>query len=467
MTYARILRKRWRIIITTMLLVLGLAAGATLLATKQYASHAQFFVSTAGGSSDGSNAALAQGNTFTQARVQSYSQLLKTPKLLVPVAQDVGIEDAGVLQGRVSARTPPNTVLIDVTVTDPSATRAQQVAEAISVRFPEMIAELEALEEDAKSSPVKVTLVAAPKVEPTPVSPRAARNVILGFVLGTLLGLGLAILRDLLDTKVRTKKDIEALTEAAVIGTVPFDATSERQPLIVDADPRAGRSEAFRTLRTNLQFLDVSEHPKSIVVTSSLAGEGKSSTSANLALALAESGARVCAVEADLRRPRLLQHLGMSGSVGLTDVLIGRASLDDVLQPFGTTGLEILGAGQIPPNPSELLGSASMAEALAELERRFDIVVIDATPILPVTDAAVLAKQAGGALVVVGSGDVTRDQLAHALEGLEVVDARVLGVVLNKAQRSAAGGYYDYRYDPEPDTRGQRRIKRRSKVAVS
>ena len=463
----RIIRKRWRVIVTSTLLVLGLAAVWTLVTPKEYSSHAQFFVSTSGGAGDGGNAALAQGNTFTQARVQSYSQLLRTPKLLGPVAKDVGVEEAGSLAGKVSATTPPNTVLIDVAVTDRSPEMAQRIAKSISVRFPEMITDLEALGESPQSSPVKVTLVATPEVEPAAVAPRPTRNIALGVVLGLLLGLGLAVLRDLLDTKVRTKKDIEALTDSAVIGTVPYDESTDTRPLIVDADPHAGRSEAFRTLRTNLQFLDVSEHPKSIVVTSSLAGEGKSSTTANLALALAEAGANVCAIEADLRRPRLLQHLGLSGSVGLTDVLIGRAELDDVLQPYGTTGLWVLGAGQVPPNPSELLGSTAMAVTLQELERRFDIVVIDGTPILPVTDSTVLAKQVGGALIVVGSGDVTRDQLVHAIESLEVVNARVLGLVLNKAPKSSSGGYYDYRYEPEGLTRSSRRLTRQPRQAAT
>jgi capsular exopolysaccharide synthesis family protein len=465
MSYVRIIRKRWRIIVTTTLVLLGLAAVVTMITPKEYSSHAQFFVSTSGGAGDGSNAALAQGNTFTQARVQSYSQLLKTPKLLGPVAKDIGAHDAAGLAGKVSATTPPNTVLIDVSVTDRSPEMAQRIAKSISVRFPEMIADLEALGDSAQSSPVKVTLVATPEVERGAVAPRPSRNIALGLVLGLLLGLGLAVLKDLLDTKVRTKKDVEALTEAPVIGTVPYDESTGRRPLIVDADPLAGRSEAFRTLRTNLQFLDVSEHPRSIVVTSSLAGEGKSSTAANLALALAESGARICAIEADLRRPRLLQHLGLSGSVGLTDVLIGRADLEDVLQPYGTTGLWVLGAGQVPPNPSELLGSTAMAQTLRQLEGRFDMVVIDGTPILPVTDSTVLAKQVGGALLIVGSGDVTKDQLVHAIESLDVVNARVLGVVLNKAPKSSSGGYYDYRYEPEGLTRESRKLMRRQQQA--
>ncbi len=194
------------------------------------------------------------------------------------------------------------------------------------------------------------------------------------------------------------------VTDRTILGGIAFDADASKHPLIVQVDPRSQRAEAFRSLRTNLQFIDVANPPKSIVVTSSLPGEGKSTTTANLALSLAETGLKVVVIEGDLRRPRLLDYLGFEGSVGLTDVLVGRVEVDDVLQPFGRTGLRLLGAGPIPPNPSELLGSANMEQLVADLAERFDYVLIDAPPLLPVTDAAVLSTIVDGALVVVGAG---------------------------------------------------------------
>ena len=177
---------------------------------------------------------------------------------------------------------------------------------------------------------------------------------------------------------------------------------------------------------------------------------------------MAESGASVCVVEGDLRRPRLLTYLGLEGSVGLTDVLIGRYELDDVLQPFGAHSLTVLGAGATPPNPSELLGSTAMRTVLDELRHRFDYVLIDGAPVLPVTDSTVLTRLADGAIIVAGSGIVSKDQFDHALETFETVNGTVLGIVINRIPRQARGGYYDYRYEYRPELFPHRRVEDRS-----
>lgn len=461
MAYVQILRRRWRTMLAVMLAVVAAAAAMTMLTTPLYTSSTQFFVSTA----DSSNSSqLAQGGTFTQQRVKSYSELLKSPKLLNPVIEKVGTDESvTALAAKITATTPPDTVLIDVTVTDPDPTQARDVAQAIAETFPTVVSDLEKVSEDA-ASPVKVTLLREPTTADAPVSPKPVRNLVLGLVLGLLLGFAAAVLKQLLDTKLRSKEDVEAVTDAVVLGGIPFDADAEKHPLIIRADPLAGRAEAFRSLRTNLQFVDAANHPRVIVVTSSIAGEGKSSTTANLALAMAESGASVCVVEGDLRRPKLLDYLGLEGSVGLTDVLINRYELDDVLQPFGAHSLNVLGAGPTPPNPSELLGSTAMRDVLENLRRRFDFVLIDGAPVLPVTDSTVLTRLADGAIVVAGSGIVTKDQFDHALETFETVKGTVLGIVLNRIPRQARGGYYDYRYEYRPEGTGS---PRRSRVKGS
>lgn len=462
MAYVQILRRRWRTLATVALGVLAVAAAMTLLATPLYTSSTQFFVSTA---DSASSSQLAQGGAFTQQRVKSYSQLLSAPKLLDPVIAKAGVSDSvGALAGKITATTPPDTVLIDVSVTDPSPTKARDVAQAIAEVFPTVVSDLERVTPEA-DSPVKVTLLREPTVASAPVSPRPTRNLALGLVLGLLAGFGAAVVKHILDTKLRSKEDVEGMTDAVVLGGIPFDDDASKHPLIIQADPHAGRAEAFRSLRTNLQFVDATEHPRVIVVTSSIAGEGKSTTTANLALAMAESGASVCVVEGDLRRPRLLTYLGLEGSVGLTDVLIGRYDLDDVLQPFGAHSLTVLGAGATPPNPSELLGSMVMRDVLDELRRRFDFVLIDGAPVLPVTDSTVLTRLTDGAIVVAGSGIVTKDQFEHALETFATVNGTVLGVVLNRVPRQNRGGYYDYRYEyrPEGAASTRRGVRRRGR----
>jgi capsular exopolysaccharide synthesis family protein len=243
---------------------------------------------------------------------------------------------------------------------------------------------------------------------------------------------------------VRDEADVKRITDAAVLGGIVFDPEAGRRPLIVQADPQGARAEAFRQLRTNLQFVDVANHPRSIVLTSSIPGEGKSTTTANLAITLAAAGARIALIEADLRRPKVSEYMGLEGGVGLTTVLIGQAVLEDVLQPWGDGRLHVLPSGQVPPNPSELLGSQAMDDLLRKLEADFDMVLIDAPPLLPVTDAAVLSRLAGGAVVLIGSGRTNRDQLARSFDNLRAVDARVLGVILNLLPSRGPGGYAYY-----------------------
>ncbi|MBB2890190.1 polysaccharide biosynthesis tyrosine autokinase [Flexivirga oryzae] len=442
--YLRIFRKRWKTIAITALVVILLTQAYSLATPKKYSSSLQFFVST----SDSTDAAqLAQGSTFSQARVTSYTKLVNAPVVLDPVREKLDILSSTPLASEIVATVPVNTVLIDVTVTDKSPERAQQIAAAVGQQFPKTVQSIERVS-DKTPSPVKVTMTKDATINRSPVSPKPTRNLALGLLLGLLLGFGLAILRHTLDSKVRTKDDVEELSDdLTIIGAIPFDGDAPKHPLLVQTDPHSSRAEAFRSLRTNLRFVDAANHPRTIVMTSSLAGEGKTTTTANLALVIADTGASVCLVEGDLRRPRLLEYLGMEGGVGLTDVLIDQADLTDVLQPFGKRKLAILGAGALPPNPSELLQSDAMRSTLEELHERFDYVLIDAPPLLPVTDAAVLSTVADGAVLVVGSGLVTRDQVFTALESLDAVGAKLLGVTLNRVPRSnRVAGYYDYAY---------------------
>ena len=460
--YIRIIRKRWRIIIAAMLVVLAGAALATALSPKVYEANTQLFVSTSGGND---TSALLQGSSFTQARVKSYADVIATPKVLDPVIEGLKLDtSAEKLATQITATVPLDTVLIEVAVTDPSPRQAADIANAVGIQFTNTVADLENVG-NGKTSPVKVTIVTTATVPTAPVSPKPTRNLALGVVLGLLLGLGLALLRDLLDTTIKGEKDCAEVTDATVIGSIAFDPDAPKRPLIVQADPHSPRAEAFRTLRTNLQFVDAANHPRSIVFSSSLPSEGKTTTAANLAITMAASGVRVCVVEGDLRRPRMLEYMGLDGSVGLTNVLIGQADLSDALQQFSDGGLYVLGAGPVPPNPSELLGSASMEKTLRDLESRFDIVIIDAPPLLPVTDAAVLSTIAGGIVVVVGVGLIDRDHLSRSLQTLEAVNARVLGLVVNRVPTKGADAYYYYRdYSPESP---RKRAKERKPAATT
>ena len=452
------------IIVAVTLVVLAGAAGATALSPKVYEATTQLFVSTSG-SSDSS--ALLSGSNFTQERVVSYADVITTPTVLDPVIKTLQLNTtAATLGAQITATVPLNTVMIQVAVQNTNPRVAAGVADAVGKQFTSTVADLESVS-TGQSSPVKVTVVSAPTVPTTPVSPKPTRNLALGVVLGLLLGLGLALLRDLLDTTIKNEKDCAEVTDATVIGGIAFDPDAAKTPLLVQADPHSPRAEAFRTLRTNLRFVDAANHPRSIVFTSSVPNEGKTTTTANLAITMAAGGARICVVEGDLRRPRLLDYMGMDGSLGLTNVLIGQAELGDVLQQFAESNVYVLGSGSVPPNPSELLGSAAMIETLRELESRFDVVIIDTPPLLPVTDAAVLSTIAGGTVVVVGAGRVDRDHLARSLQSLETVKGRVLGLVLNLIPTKGTDRYYSYRdgYAPESQHQKSPRPKQREKAA--
>lgn len=443
--YLRIASKHWRLVALFTVLALGASIVATLAVTPMYQARAQLFVSAQLGETDISQ--LAQGSTFSQQRVKSYADIVDSERVTQPVVDQLDLPlTADELAGRVSASAPLDTVLINVDVTDESPTRAAAIANAVGFQFVQVVRDLEAAP-DAKRSPVRVSVVRRADVSTTPVSPRTKVNLALGLLVGLALGIGVAMLRETLDTTVKPDGDLADSGGFPVLGRIGYDAVARKNPLVVQADPHGARAEAFRQLRTSLQFVDIDHKPRSIVVTSSLPDEGKSTTAANLAITMAQAGLRVVLVEGDLRRPRLAEYLGLEGATGLTSVLVGSADLHDVLQPWGDGNLKVLPSGPIPPNPSELLGSQHMLKLLKHLEEIADIVLVDAPPLLPVTDAAVLSALADGALVVCRVGKTRREQLRRAVEALASVDARLLGIVLNMAPTKGPHAYsYGYRY---------------------
>ncbi|QEO13677.1 polysaccharide biosynthesis tyrosine autokinase [Agromyces intestinalis] len=458
--YIRVLRQNWIIILACTLLGIGAAAVYSFTQTPQYSSSAKVFVSTSNGGTIGE---MQQGNAYSRQRVTTYADLATTPIVLLPVIDQLRLDVTDdVLAANVGAVALNDTTLIEITVTDESPARAAQVATAVSENLTKVVGAIESTEsttadgQTTASSPVKLTLVQHAAVPQRPVSPNVTLNLVLGGLIGLAIGVGIAVLRATLDTRIRSERDIEQITETPIIGGIVFDPKAKDRPLIVHADPHSPRAESFRALRTNLQFLELDRPERAFVVTSSIEGEGKSTTAANLAIAIADAGSRVLLVDADLRRPKMAQYLGLEGAAGLTDLLIGRAELQDVIQPWGRGEMYVLPAGRVPPNPSELLGSAAMQKAVAELARAFDVVLFDAPPLLPVTDAAVLSRTVGGAIVVVAAGRAHRGQLKGSIDVLANVDAPVSGIVItmlptkgSDAYRYGRYGYgYGYGYGP-------------------
>ncbi|WP_444663099.1 polysaccharide biosynthesis tyrosine autokinase [Cellulomonas sp. CW35] len=444
--YLGILRKRWLSILLITVVAAGAALGLSLATTPQYTASTQLYVSVQGGATSSD---LLQGSNYSRQQVTSYTQLVKSPLVLGPAIDELGLDVTPAdLATRVSANSPLNTSLINIQVTDVEPAVAAAIADTVATEFSAVIDELETPSDGGVSS-VKVSTVRPAAAPQSPSSPNLKLNVALGLLVGLAIGVGVAVLRAVLDTRIRTAQDVAQVTDAAVIATIGFDDDADAHPLIVHSSPQSERAEALRRLRTNLQFLDLADRPRSIVLTSSVPGEGKSTTAINLAITLADAGARVALVDADLRRPSVAKYMGLEGAAGLTTVLIGQADVADVVQPWGVADLHVLTSGMVPPNPSELLGSAAMARLLDELTAQYDHVIIDAPPLLPVTDAAILAKISGGALVIAGAQKIHRDQLRESMGSLETVGARVLGVVVNGQKRAVgdAYSYYHYRSD--------------------
>ena len=444
--YLRLVRRHWVIVLIGLVLGLAAGGGGSLLISPQYQASAKLFVST---QSSGTNSDLLQGGNFAQQRVRSYADVATSPEVLAPVIDTLHLDSTPQeLAGRVRAAAQTDTVLLSITTTDSSPDQAVRITDAVAAQLVATIDELERPE--SGPSPVKATVVQPAATPTAPVTPDIPRNAALGGILGLLLGVGIALLRETLDTKVRTESDLRELTDTTFLGSLPFDADATKRPLVTQGEQASVRAELTRQLRTNLQFVDASSELQTLLLTSSIPGEGKSLTAVNLAIVFAETGRRVCIVEADLRRPKAAEYLGVEGGIGLTNVLVGQVGLDDVLQPWQDSSVSVLSAGHRPPNPSELLGSQAMSQLLDQLRERFDTIIIDAPPLLPVTDAAVLSTSVDGVLLVVGSGRAEGHGVTKSLEALAKVNARVVGVVLNLAKVSGRGAYYSYRYDAQP-----------------
>lgn len=447
----KVIRRRWLTVFVTGALTVLAAIAYTVHQTPQYEASTRLYVSTTAGTTASD---LLSGNRLAQDRVLSYVQLIMGETLAQRTVDRLNLDmDAAAAKEKVTAKARPNTVLIDVSVVDSSPVRARDFANALSDEFVALVRELETPAQGAPPD-ARVVVEQRATVPRVPVTPKKARNLAAGILVGTMLGIGIAILREILDNTIKDRGTLEQVTGVGVVGVVPFDKARREHPAIsFDAD-NSPVAEAFRALRTNLQFLSVDNPPRLIVVSSSTPNEGKSTTAINMALSLAEANHSVLLVDGDMRRPSLAKYLDLVGSVGFSTLLSGAACLDDVVQDSKFPRLKVLAAGAVPPNPSELLGSMTAKKVLGELRERFDFVIVDTAPLLAVTDGAILAANSDGAIVLARAGETKREQIAQGIRVLRDVGATVLGTVFSMVptRGSSAYGYYRYSYGLQDST---------------
>ena len=440
--YLRTVRRYWRTILACVLTAVLLALVYTLMRPKVYQAQAAGFVASQGG---GSAAESSINDSLAKSRTPSYIVVAKSRGTAEAAAKIIGTdESASALIGRVSVVQPPDTVLIQVTAEGATPESATELANAW---IQALAKEVERIEGTGKGA-MRVVPQESAELPSAPVQPNPRRDVPLALIVGLLIGLGIAVVRAQLDRRIRTVEDVRALdltVLSSIPGTKALDRSRGRIPLLTAArgaalDPAA--SEAIRRLRTNLRYMNVDDPPRVIVVTSPNEGDGKSTVASNLAATMATSGQSTVLIDADLRRPVIAAGFGVAEGAGLTDVLTGEVDVDDVMQESGQIdGLYVIGAGNLPPNPSELLGSRAMRALVTGLAADH-LLIIDAPPVLPVTDAVVLSTIADGVILVVSAGKTLDTHVLGAAEQLEEVNARLLGVVLNRLAKRETSAYY-------------------------
>ncbi|MCU1656190.1 MAG: Capsular exopolysaccharide family [Pseudonocardiales bacterium] len=459
--YLRILRERWKLVALFVIASTAVAVGVTAATAKVYQASVQVFVS-----SNGSSDPLAQyqAAAFAQAQVQTYAQIVGSPDILHAVQKDLDLPLSDQqLKSKLSATAPLSQSLVDIHATDASPAEAAAIANSAGRAFINVV-EGYATSSGAKDPSVRLFITDPATASSKPISPNPTLNIALGIFLGLLVGAALAVARDVLDTRIKNADDLAKVAESPTMGVIVEDSKTSRHPIATRAGTRNMRAENYRQLRANLQFANVDQHPRVIAVTSSIPSEGKTTVAINLASTLAEAGFSVCLVDADLRRPTIAKVLGLLSPVGLTSVLIHQIELSEAMQNAGSS-FYVLTSGPTPPNPSEVLASSYVRDVIRSLLDKVDYVVCDTAPLLPVADGSEVAALADGTLLVARHGMTTDTHVKRAVHTLERVDAKLLGVVLNRVpvKKNNEYGYTYYRSDADGATHSRRDGRRASR----
>ncbi|MGC5257542.1 polysaccharide biosynthesis tyrosine autokinase [Gordonia sp. DT218] len=438
-----VLRRDWWVVAVSLLLGGCIALGISLTETAQYAASVTLYVSVEG--ADNRSDAAYQNSMASQQRVLSYAKLVKSEVVVREAVLRSGVglsvEEAG---KSLSASYAPDTVLLSVrAVCDDPQVAASLAGASASV----LVDYVDKLETPAAggSSLARLTIVSDATTNASPTSPKIPKNLGAGLLAGLFVGIAVVVIRDRFDNRLRNEEDAVLASGAPLLASIPVDSAIGAKGAIDFSRGWTSSSEAYRKLRTNLQYVNVDKPARSFLITSALEGEGKTTTCCNLASTLAEAGMRVVLVDADLRKAQAAERLSVNTNVGLTDILRGVADFGDVIQSAGGLGFDVIASGQLPPNPAELLGSERFRTMCQALSSMYDFVVVDSPPIIPVTDAAVIAGSVDGVIVVARAGTSSMPSTANACAQMRAAGISIVGVVLNGV--SARISEYRYSYE--------------------
>ncbi|WP_209561692.1 polysaccharide biosynthesis tyrosine autokinase [Frigoribacterium sp. PvP032] len=431
--YWRALVRSWPLVVVLAIVGAIGSWGWSQTQPDSYRATSSVFVAAAEGASP---TELLQGSTYTQNLVQSYTRLATTSAVLGPVIADLDLDTTPArLARQITAENPLNTVIIDVAVVDGDAVQAATVANAVTASLTEQARRLSP-ENSTGVSTLSVTPVATATAPQSPVGPNRRLITLTGLVAGGALGVALALLRSVLDTRLRSAREVDELRLAPVLGSI------SRRPLGQNAlavDPRGVASDDFRRVRAQIQFADVDAAVRSITLSSSSAHDegGRAPLALDLALAFAEQGLSVLIVDADLRGPGLASVAAVSDEVGLTDVVLGRRELAEAVVEW-REGVDLLPSGEVPPNPSPVISSAATAELLEAARDAYDVVVVDAPPVVSSSDALELGRMTDGVVLVTTVGRSLRRDLVQAVDELQAVQVPIVGIVLDGVRAGKA-----------------------------
>ena len=442
--FIKILGKRKAIIVLGTIICLLGSIVATSLMTPKFESSTRLLVS---------QGQIAPGN---QSLGESYQALLLSERLAMTFKEMISSRTLAErvisklelpllpedLQKKVGAKLVKDTQLIEISVTDDNPVQVKNIANAYASEFVTITKEV-----IPSSALINVKVVEPAVVPLDPVKPNATLNVILGFLIGLMASIGLAFLMETLDVTIKEQEDVEGLLGVPSLGKIP----GGESPFLLSND-NAIVSDAYRSIRTNLQYINFNQSIKTLIVSSPNQSEGKTTVSANLAIVYAQAGYKVLIIECDLRRPTLANLFYIPDDRGLSNVLAGAATVESVMRETQVDGLQIISSGPIPPNPADLLNSEHMDRALADLREKFDLIILDSPPALAITDTAILSTKADAVLLLSHYGKTKKNEIVAAKEALSKVGARIIGFVINGANMPRKGGYYYYKSYAEQPT---------------